>query len=504
MKKLLIAVLVVVLAAFAAPALAATNPFMDVPASHWAYDSISQLAFRGVISGYPDGTFKGAQPSTRYELASVLARSLAKIDLEKASKQDVEMLKKLIVEFKDELDALGVKVDQLDERVAVLEKDLGGWSLAGEFRFDLKFTGDNETNGWYGASINGKNEFDLNFYRIYLRKRIDENSSFTARLGADPGQNDTDKPVVWQHYYVTMKLPYDIELTMGKQDLDLEDSLGFYVDNDSWFGDVTMNAMKFTKSWGVADFLLAFARVNDEFDWVSNEPTTAEQGLLVAANINANFSERFRAGLIGYWLLIDDEIDLGTRDTDYGLSTYGGYLGFNFTPDVELKGLYYMQKAGADRYGYVSNSDGTPDDSATAWKAILDVKQEALKFTSLWLEYGKMDNNFEDLAGNNPYGLYGASVFSNRPQNNNTGTLMLVRANQQWNDKWNTLLRYANLDFDTNGIDKTTNWTVEVGYQYTPAIKFTLGYDKIDYGDTAGMTRVGDDHLIRFRTFVTF
>ena len=138
MKKFLAVFAVIALVAFAAPAFAA-NPFMDVPAGHWAYDAVAQLAARGVVSGYPDGAFKGAQPATRYEVASVVARALAKIDAEKASKQDLEMLKKLVMEFKDELDALGVKVDKLDKRVAVLEDRLGGWKLRGSFQFDANF-----------------------------------------------------------------------------------------------------------------------------------------------------------------------------------------------------------------------------------------------------------------------------------------------------------------------------------------------------------------------------
>ena len=96
MKKILTVLAVAALVAFAAPAFAA-NPFMDVPAGHWAYDAVAQLAASGVVSGYPDGAFKGGQPATRYEVASVVARALAKVDLEKASKQDLEMLKKLVM-----------------------------------------------------------------------------------------------------------------------------------------------------------------------------------------------------------------------------------------------------------------------------------------------------------------------------------------------------------------------------------------------------------------------
>ena len=70
MKKFLAVFAVIALVAFAAPAFAA-NPFMDVPAGHWAYDAVAQLEASGVISGYHDGAFKGAQPATRYEVASV-------------------------------------------------------------------------------------------------------------------------------------------------------------------------------------------------------------------------------------------------------------------------------------------------------------------------------------------------------------------------------------------------------------------------------------------------
>ena len=137
MKKFYVAVAALVLVACAAPAFAALNPFMDVPMNHWAYDAIGQLAAKGVLSGYPDGTYKGKQPTTRYEMASALARALALVDLSKASKQDSEMLKKLVVEFKDELDALGVKVDELDVRVSAIESRLGGWRITGALRQDL-------------------------------------------------------------------------------------------------------------------------------------------------------------------------------------------------------------------------------------------------------------------------------------------------------------------------------------------------------------------------------
>ena len=56
----------------------AANPFSDVPAGHWAYDSINKLAAAGVIEGYGDSTFGGDKLMTRYEMAQIVAKAMAK------------------------------------------------------------------------------------------------------------------------------------------------------------------------------------------------------------------------------------------------------------------------------------------------------------------------------------------------------------------------------------------------------------------------------------------
>ena len=53
----------------------AANPFSDVPAGHWAYASVAKLAAAGIVDGYPDGTFKGDQLMTRYEMAQIVAKA---------------------------------------------------------------------------------------------------------------------------------------------------------------------------------------------------------------------------------------------------------------------------------------------------------------------------------------------------------------------------------------------------------------------------------------------
>jgi len=113
MKKLALVLLVVF--ALTIPALA--NPFVDVPLTHWAYDAVQTLAAKGVVIGYPDGTFGGQRTLTRYEFAEATARLLAYVEQNNALAEDVEILSKLAVEFADELANLGVTVADLEAAV---------------------------------------------------------------------------------------------------------------------------------------------------------------------------------------------------------------------------------------------------------------------------------------------------------------------------------------------------------------------------------------------------
>ena len=133
----------------------AANPFTDVPAGHWAYDSISKLAAAGVIEGYGDDTFRGDRLMTRYEMAQIVAKAMAK-----GANVD-----KLAAEFADELDALGV-------RVAALEKKADNVKITGQIR-------------WHYAHV--KQSPGDNTYQHQLRTRL----LFTGKV------NDT-----WN--YVTM------------------------------------------------------------------------------------------------------------------------------------------------------------------------------------------------------------------------------------------------------------------------------------------------------------
>ncbi len=104
---------------------ALATPFSDVPANHWAYQYIQSLAADGIIDGYPNGKFKGDRPLTRYEMATVVARVIAKLQEntgKSPSKEDLDKLQKLIDALKDELDALGVRVTNLEDSLDALDK----------------------------------------------------------------------------------------------------------------------------------------------------------------------------------------------------------------------------------------------------------------------------------------------------------------------------------------------------------------------------------------------
>ncbi|MBP2665011.1 MAG: S-layer protein [Firmicutes bacterium] len=109
MNKRLVVVLALVLAiVFAGTAFAATNPFVDVPKGHWAYDAVSRLAQDGVIMGDSATVFNGGKVVTRYEMAKVVANAVSKMD--KANAEDQALIEKLSKEFAEELANLNVRV----------------------------------------------------------------------------------------------------------------------------------------------------------------------------------------------------------------------------------------------------------------------------------------------------------------------------------------------------------------------------------------------------------
>lgn len=118
MKHCLLKTAMAALFATAAFTVSAANPFADVDTSSWAYQAVSQLSDQGVVDGYPDGTFKGDKNVSRYELAQIIARLMAKEDSLNDSQKAV--VQKLSAEYADDLQNLGVRVKELEKKTGNL------------------------------------------------------------------------------------------------------------------------------------------------------------------------------------------------------------------------------------------------------------------------------------------------------------------------------------------------------------------------------------------------
>ena len=110
-KKVISALTTALVVGAASTTFAASNPFSDVPAGHWAYDAVTQLAADGIVEGYGDGTYLGNRNITRYEMAQMIAKAMAK----NPSGADKAALDRLAAEFSEELNNLGVRVSELEK-----------------------------------------------------------------------------------------------------------------------------------------------------------------------------------------------------------------------------------------------------------------------------------------------------------------------------------------------------------------------------------------------------
>ena len=99
------------------------NQLSDVSPTDWAFQALQALIQRwGCIAGYPDGTFRGQQGATRFELAAALNACLDSAADKFATKEELEVVKKLQEEFAAELAVLKGRVDQLEARTDLLEE----------------------------------------------------------------------------------------------------------------------------------------------------------------------------------------------------------------------------------------------------------------------------------------------------------------------------------------------------------------------------------------------
>ena len=150
MKHTILKAAVCTFFAGAAITASAANPFSDVESNSWAYEAVASLSDRNIIEGYPDGTFRGNKHITRYELAQITARLLAKKDSLTAEQQSI--VDKLSREYANDLSNLGVRISELEKKTGktFLITEL---RVQGIDRYDNIFTDKKEKHYELGARV---------------------------------------------------------------------------------------------------------------------------------------------------------------------------------------------------------------------------------------------------------------------------------------------------------------------------------------------------------------
>ena len=270
MKKILAMAAVAALAAGAS--VYAANPFSDVSTSDWAYQAVADLSDQGVVEGYPDGTFKGENNITRYEMAQIIARLMAKEDQLNAEQRAT--VDKLAGEYADELDNLGV-------RVSNLEKKVGNIAWSGDARLR------------YSDSDSGKGS-DKYTARIRINARATVNDSTYAHLRLTTGNVDlkggADADVVADRLYVHHDFGDTFGVTAGKYEVDAGNQ-------NAWLYSATFDGVEAQANLGKVALKAGYGRFNPEgTDWADTEKLLdANDKLLGTYSLNYSDYEFFYA-----------------------------------------------------------------------------------------------------------------------------------------------------------------------------------------------------------------
>ena len=311
----------------ASTSFAATNPFSDVPADSWAYDAVTTLANDGVIDGYPDGTYQGQNTMTRYEMAQIVARAMARTDLEKADKAIVD---KLAAEFAEELDNLGVRVSDLEKK-----SDNIKWK--GELKYK-----------YVQANHDAKKDKRSNKLEFKLEpKAYIGNSDWTANAKIEytmyPETDSNADGVKVSKAYVEGPL-FGATVTAGRTSLDICQGMIF---------DDEISGMTADFGSDVFNTNIAIGRYSEnDHDGKIPDGKTAKDITADYYGVQFDYTPNDNLALnAGYILLSgldkDVELDLDVDDNKANLWYAGGK--YNFDKNVALVGQY-LQNADANSY----------------------------------------------------------------------------------------------------------------------------------------------------------
>ena len=214
----------------------AANPFSDVTPNDWAYQAVEDLSEQGVVEGYPDGTFKGERNITRYEMAQIIARMLAKEDQLNAEQRAT--LDKLAGEYADELANLGVRVSNLEKKVGNIY-----WSGDARMRYQSKSL--DQKDGWNGR------------IRINVKGQVNDSTYVQGRFlnEMDFKGNDTSSTSMDQ-LYVNHNFGKDVSVRLGRQPISFGDQAGWLNNGHDGYdgGQIAYNNGKLSLATGYGQF----------------------------------------------------------------------------------------------------------------------------------------------------------------------------------------------------------------------------------------------------------
>ena len=366
MKKTLVSALAAALVVGAASTtFAAANPFSDVPRDHWAYDAVTQLAADGVVEGYGDGTFRGDRNITRYEMAQMVAKAMAKGDL---SASDRALVDRLAAEFADELNNLGVRVSNLEKHA-----DMVKWNGK------LEYTYTSVRQPVPGMADSGKKKENNNNLKFRLEPSAEVNSHWhvNARLDADTNMKTdagTDGKVSLKRAWAQGDYE-NFQVKLGKMELVSSEAYaapGAIVLDTEFSG----AEVSFGKDVQV---LLQAGRMNLDDTFKSNAydldkvlqampaPPAMSYDRADTANyqrIGIQYNGRFTAGL-DYYRLGSADFKYITKNEKEKMNIWGLNLGYRFDKNSFLNGAYAH-----------NSSVDTDDVGSSKWKKSYQVVYE--------------------------------------------------------------------------------------------------------------------------------
>jgi len=196
--------------------MAASDPFSDVPAKHWAYEMVNKLAKDGIVNGYGDGTFRGDRMMSRFEMAMIVGNAMSKTD--KATAEDKALISKLAAEFTDELKTLGKRIENV-------EKKQGPLTISGfaQYRYEnvknprplAEDKGYLAAPSHYGRATDKSNSRTA--FGLILDNQFDGDTYFHGMILAETlGGRTTDTDIEVKEAFFAKKFGPNTEVAVGK------------------------------------------------------------------------------------------------------------------------------------------------------------------------------------------------------------------------------------------------------------------------------------------------